>query len=106
MLRIKFSHPYQKLIGEPGHIIKTAKLLGVFPIRLEYQGPELLSYDTDNGKFRLPKKGLYIMLFFEKPCEGGLSGRNLFTTLRPAWPGHKVDYYKRKIGMDFEIILP
>lgn len=86
-------------------IIKTAKLLGVYLIGLEDQSSEFLSYDTDKGIFSLPKSGLYIMLLFEKPWTG-LAGRNLFTTLRPAWPSKKIHYYKSKIGMEFEIILP
>ena len=106
MLKIKFSHPYAKLIGEPGRVIKTAKLLCVHLINLEDQSPDFLSYDTDCGHFQLPKQGQYIMLLFEKPCAGELAGRNLFTTLRPAWPSRKINYYKSKIGMEFEIILP
>jgi len=106
MLKIKFSHPYAKLIGEPGYVITTAKLLSVYHLKIEDQSPDFLSYDTDCGRFQLPKRGLYMMLLFEKPCGGELSGRNLFTTLRPAWPSGKIHYYKSKIGMEFEIILP
>lgn len=106
MLKIKFSHPYAKLIGKSGYVIKKAKLLGVYLIGLEDQSPDFLSYDTDNGHFQLPKKGLFMMLLFEKPCRGELAGRNLFTTLRPAWPSRKIHYYKSKIGMEFEIVLP
>ena len=96
MNAIKFSHDYPKLHGQT-----SATLLAVLPLRIDRDTPrELLEYDTkyDGGYFPLPT-GDYIQLVFL----GNL--RIPFCTIRRAWPQSKVDYYKSKIGEQFEVMI-
>ncbi len=101
MYQIKFSHPYRKLM-QSGSVINRAKLLSVTQVKIQDLTAEFLEYDTDNGRYKLPRSGNFIMLTFLKPSQQGEC--NLFTTLRPATPG-KEDYYKTKIGQLFEVVL-
>lgn len=94
MKQIKFSHDYNKLEGA-----KFARLLQVVPVKLEDLSPEFLAYDTDNGRFQLPKQGDYLMLLFNH--EGTWS---LFTTIRRNTP-EKLRYYQATVGEEFEIII-
>jgi len=73
-----------------------ATLLEVIPVRLENLSAEFLNYDTDGGRFKLPKRGEYLLLIFR-----GYTG--LFPTLRAAWPSSKLKYYRDSIGEEFEI---
>ena len=74
---IKFSHHYAKLrAAEPE---MKATLIQVLPIDLGDLSAEFLAYDTDNGLFKLPKRGKYLMLISE-------GSHGLFTTLRAAYP--------------------
>jgi hypothetical protein len=99
MYNIKFSHPYRKLfVG--GQIITRAKLLSVESVKLQDLTAEFLDYDTDGGKYELPKKGNYLRLTFLKPGQDA----HLFTTLRSDRPGKK-EYYTEKIGQLFEVVL-
>ena len=99
MYTIKFSHPYRKLFVS-GQLITRAKLLLVEPVKLQDLTAESLEYDTDNGKYELPKKGDYLRLTFLKPGQDA----HLFTTLRRNTPGKK-EYYSTKIGELFEVVL-
>lgn len=94
---IKFSHTYAKLTDLSGHTITHAKLLDVIPRKLEDVSAELITWDTDNGAYRLPPKGEYLMLVFQKP--GKL---DLFCTFRRAAPG-KEEYYRKCLGEIFYI---
>lgn len=101
MHRINFSHPYRKLL-QNGQPVTRAKLLSVEPVRLQDLTAEFLDYDTDGGKYTLPKSGNYLKLTFLKPCTKG--EMHLFTTLRTNRPG-KIDYYLSRIGELFEVIV-
>ena len=93
---IKFSHDYPKLHGQT-----SAELLAVRPIRIDKNTPkELLEYDTkyDGGYYKLAT-GDYIQLVFL----GNL--RIPFCTIRKAYPPSKVEYYKSKIGEQFEVMV-
>lgn len=96
-MKIKFSHKYKKLslYAGKGWICSKAKLLEVLNVELAELSPEFFAYDTD-GIFPLPKKGHYMMLFFQK--EDG----NIFTTLRRFTP-EKYSYYNGAIGQEFDI---
>lgn len=101
MHTIKFTHAYRKLLlnGQP---ITRAKLLSVEQVRLQDLTAEFIDYDTDGGKYTLPKTGNYLKLTFLKPCTNG--EMHLFTTLRSNRPG-KIDYYLSRIGELFEVII-
>ena len=94
MNKIKFSHYYGKLHQVP--LITQAKLLETIQVRLEDLSPAFLAYDTDNGKYKLPVQGLYIMLIFEK------KNSNIFTTIRRFTP-QKYEYFSSKRGEKFKI---
>ena len=96
MNTIKFSHRYQKLgvIGNRLGSPYTALLVSVQEINLKDLPKDFLKYDTDDGKYELPKSGKYLLLLF-------LAVGGLFTTLRAAFPERKIDYYKSKIGLLF-----
>lgn len=93
---IKFSHSYKKLraCGSSEYV----KLLGVVGVDLAKLDKPFLDYDTDNGKYKLPKSGVYMMLIFK-----GQHG--IFTTLRSPYPRYKVKHYKGKVGEDFKVII-
>lgn len=101
MYPIKFSRPYRKLILN-GSIISRAKLLSVEQVRLQDLTAEFLDYDTDGGKYALPKTGNYLKLTFLKPTLNGET--NLFTTLRSDRPG-KIDYYLSRVGELFQVVV-
>jgi len=102
MNEIKFCQKYPKLrllgmhneIGYPCEV----KLLQVMKIKLESLSKDFLDYDTDNGKYVLPKKGNYLMLIFQK------SEDSIFTTLRKYSP-EKFDHYSRHVGEQFKLTI-
>jgi len=103
MNTIKFSHIYNKLLDEHNDVIDEALLLDVIPVNLEERSEVFIKYDTDNGKYSLPKKGKYLMLIFMKPPElSGICADNIFTTLR-RYTHEKTAYYKGHIGETFVI---
>ena len=105
-MKIKFSHIYQKLLDQHNDCIESALLLDVQIVNLENISQEFLNYDTDNGEYKLPERGKYIMLFFLKPREDYVCSSDLFTTLR-SWTDEKEKYYQSLIGKNFEIeIVP
>ena len=104
MPQIKFSHCYQKLLNSHNDVIETAKLIEVLLVDLEDLHPWFISYDTDNGKYKLPKKGKYLMLIFLKPHEDYVTDLNIFTTLRRYEPG-KHGFYQGKLGQDFDVLV-
>lgn len=104
MPKIFFSHIYSKLLDSHNDVIETAKLIGVFCVNLEDLHPSFLAYDTDNGKYKLPRKSDFLMLLFLKPFETYVTDLNLFTTLRRYTP-QKDTYYRQKVGMDFDIVV-
>jgi len=99
MKTIKFSHYYKKLYCRAGiNPEEFARLLAVIPVNLEDLHPAFFLYDTDMGKYSLPKKGKYLLLLFDKHPPG----YNLFTTLRRSTPT-KEKYYRKSIGETFEV---
>ena len=104
MPQIKFSHSYEKLLDSHNDVIEEATLLHVSIIELAEAHPAFIAYDTDDGKYKLPDKGKYLMLLFLKPNESYLTDKNLFTTLRRYTP-EKHRYYMEQRGKVFNIIL-
>lgn len=100
---IKFSHIYPKLLDEHNDMVETATLLMVSQVKLEELHPSFLAYDTHDGEFPLPRKGIYLMLLFLKPpgCDG-ICAANLFTTLRRSTV-EKTLYYTSLVGREFEV---
>lgn len=103
MPTIKFSHIYRKLLDSHNDVIPEATLLEVINVQLENFSQCFLEYDTDNV-YKLPKKGLYLMLIFEKPKESYVTDRNIFTTLR-RYTHKKENYYKNNIGKTFQVVV-
>lgn len=104
MKTIKFSHRYPKILDHHGDVIRHAILLSVSVVDLEKLSKEFLDYDTDDGAYKLPPSGDFLLLLFEKPYPvGSLCSRNLFTTLRPYNAG-KLDYYKNSVGDIFTVV--
>jgi hypothetical protein len=104
-MNIKFSHKYSKLYtgrAEGENFCKNILLLDVMNIKLEERSKEFLDYDTDDGLFKLPKKGDYMMLIFRKTDM--IFGSNLMTTLR-RWTPEKEKYYRDAIGKWFNVII-
>jgi hypothetical protein len=98
-MKIKFSHNYKKLVtGKVEHcgLIENATLIEVINIDLENLSNAFRRYDTDNGKYELPKKGKYMILIFQK------TERDIFTTIR-RWTPEKEKYYRSAIDQNFEI---
>lgn len=95
MPKIKFSHNYAKLDGVDSE--NGATLLEVITVKLEECSEGFLRYDTDDGKYQLPKKGDFLMLIFKKG-----NSSNVFTTLRRSTP-QKEQYYREQIGRLFEV---
>lgn len=100
MAKIKFSHYYYKLLSVAKEQIYTrkAKLLETIPVNLEDLYESFIAYDTDLGKYALPKKGKYILLILEK------DNQEIFTTIRRFTP-QKFEYYKGKRGETFEVVI-
>jgi len=91
-MKIKFSHNYNKLSGVKNN---KAVLIEVIPVKMENLHKPFLDYDTDNGKFYLPKLGIYLLLIFN-------SGGFIFTTIRRQTP-EKKKYYDGCIGQEFDV---
>lgn len=102
---IKFSHTYDKLLDSYNDVITEAILLQVIEVEIADLSFAFLDYDTDSGKFKLPKTGKYIMLIFLKPYCLHEKGMNLFTTLR-RYTQQKFEYYYDLIGQTFEVVSP
>lgn len=88
---IRFSHDYEKLNGE-----EDAELKYIDVLELSDQTKGFIDYDTQNGTFKLPKSGAYILLLF-----AGGNG-TFFTTLRRFTPS-KWRYYREAVGLFFNI---
>lgn len=97
MKTMRFSHKYHKLVGLDGDTVRELKLLEVVLTDLSDLSSHFLEYDTDHGTYRLPPKGLYMMLIFLKP-----SGNDLLTTLR-RFTADKYDYYSKAVGEKFGV---
>jgi hypothetical protein len=93
-MNIKFSHNYNKLYNSAHSI----KLLEVININIENLSKEFLEYDTDNGKYKLPEKGKFMILIFKKNMT------DIFTTIR-RWTSEKEKYYHDAIGKWFSVII-
>ncbi|HRS98123.1 MAG TPA: hypothetical protein P5040_08040 [Smithella sp.] len=104
MHTIKFSHVYKKLLDEHNDVIEFATLIDVRRVEISELHQKFKEYDTDNGLYALPPKGIYLMLIFLKPPElnNGTCAANLFTTLRRSTPT-KDKYYRAAIGEMFLI---
>jgi len=104
---IKFSHLYRKLLDESNDMVEGAYLLEVLVVELAELSAAFLDYDTDGGRFALPKRGKYMMLIFKKPHEDHVCAYHLFTTLR-RWTAEKERYYRGLIGkpIDVEFVPP
>lgn len=97
---IKFSHRYIKLPED-----REATLLAVFETDFKEIGDEMRHYDTmylgdddEIGYYKLPKSGKCLVLVFE-----AIHVDAIFTTIRSAWPPHKIKYYKDRIGEVFNV---
>lgn len=97
MNTIKFTRTYKKLMGVN---LDKVLLLNVIVIDLKRLSKPFLDYDTDNGKYKFPRKGKCLMLIFEKNTDK--NEKNLFTTLR-RYSEEKYNYYHLKIGKYFKI---
>jgi len=97
MQTIKFSHFFPKLLGEDCKPITVARLIEVLEVELSDLSAEFIDYDTAHGAYRLPPKGRFLMLIFQKP--GCL---HLFTTLRRSTP-RKLEYYQSQVGERFDV---
>jgi hypothetical protein len=95
---IKFSHVYQKLLYH-NQVIRRARLVEVLNVKLEQLSGPFIDYDTDDGMFKLPEKGQYLLLMFVA------QGNYLFTTIR-RWTPPKEAYYRKCINDVFEIEVP
>ena len=95
-MTIKFSYPFSKLFHNNSPIDR-AYLLQVIETDYSELTQEFRDYDTDFGKYPLPKKGPCLLLIFSK--QGGI-----FTTVRRSIP-HKADYYRNAVGRGFDIEL-
>ncbi len=104
MTQIKFSHIYQKLLDSHNDAVDTATLLHVNIIELSEAHQSFIAYDTDDGKYKLPDKGKYLMLLFLKPHESYVTDKNIFTTLRRYTP-EKHRYYMEQRDKVFNIVL-
>lgn len=94
--RIKFTHEYDKLKD-----VDFARLLDVLPIDLKDLSVPFRNYDTDDGVYKLPKKGEYLLLIFEKIVTyPSCKARQLFTTIRRRTVT-KESYYRSRIGKLF-----
>ncbi len=96
---ICFSKSYLKLPEDANG--RTALLLDVHNILLEYQEPAFLEYDTrarDGTKYELPEKGAFLLLIFE------LVNGGIFTTMR-RWTPKKDKYYRSMRGLGFEVVV-
>jgi len=103
MKTIKFSHAYTKLLDEHNDVIEYATLIDVHHVDLANLHPKFIAYDTDNGAYQLPKKGIYLKLTFLKPPESeGTCAANLFTTLRRSTVS-KDRFYHDAVGEVFII---
>lgn len=96
-LTIRFSHWYDKLrvVSKEN---PQARLLQVLVVNMSDLHPVFLDYDTQNHLFEFKSKGEHLLLIFE-----GATG--LFTTIRPAWPMQKREYYMSNVGRLFNIVL-
>lgn len=101
---IKFSHRYPKLLNFKGQYIDKARLLNVSIVNIAELNPEFLRYDTNNGQYKYPKSGTFILLLFFKLGEGVNGSTNLFTTLR-TFEAVKYDFYSRNIGATFSVVF-
>lgn len=104
MNQIKFSYLYQKLLDSHNDCVEIATLLQVIPIDLKDLSKEFIAYDTDNGVYKLPPKGEYMMLIFLKQHEHYITDLNLFTTLR-RWTPEKYRYCTEQVGKVFNVII-
>lgn len=105
MMKIKFSHYYQKLVGHENHI---ATLCYAGSIKIDDNTPkQLLWYDTmytdpktcEHAFYEL-KPGDYVLLLFA-------DSKGIFTTIRSRKGryGDKLEYYSSHIGEEFEIVI-
>ena len=95
MPKIKFIHPFKKLLAAPTN---KALLLDVFMVDMESLSPQFIAYDTDNGAYSLPKTGRMMLLLF-------LGDNGTFTTLRSCYPLEKIDFFRSNIGKMFDIVI-
>ena len=94
--QLHFSYLYQKLQRALGDN-RQAVLLHVMPVALKRLSKEFLAYDTDNGTYRLPKTGSYLMLILH-------GSKGLFTTLRRRTP-QKERHYRSLVGRFVEVVI-
>ncbi len=90
---LKFSHNYKKLAVLDSS--KIARLYFVHETDFTQLHSDFLRYDTDNGLYKLPKKGKCLVLVFA-------SSGGLFTTIRPCTTS-SLSYYHSMIGSLFNV---
>ena len=94
MKKIKFAHHYMKLLHANVEHGDSVKLLLCIHVNLEDLPKDFKSYDTDNGLFKIPKCGRYMLLIFQGSC-------GVFPTLRSE--AKEALYYEESVGKYFEI---
>lgn len=105
MPEIKFSHIYPKLLNTDTTLIvpvKCARLLLVVEVERADLPGCFIDYDTNFGQYRLPEKGLFLMLIFQKDQVS--NSRDLFTTLR-TYSEAKAKWYLGQVGQMFDVIM-
>lgn len=98
MPAIKFSHRYKKLDLAIGSSRPVARLLDVIRVDVKDLSKTFLDFDTDNGLYKMPKSGPFLLLIFLGP-------RGIFPTLRRTWPPNKEGYYRKNIGQEFDVVV-
>ena len=103
-MQIKFSKMYPKLSvpGSSTARIAKAELLQVIRMDMRDFTKEFLAYDTNKNAYRLPDRGIFLLLIFRKVTGSKINGEDLFTTVRSATKG-KDFYYKSCVGKIFDV---
>jgi hypothetical protein len=95
-MKITFNRRYDKMpVGW-----ERSRLLTVIPCDRKDMSQEFVAYDTaHDGQTESIKPGKYLILLLQS-AEG-----YPWTTVRPAWPREKVEYYNRCVGKWFDCIV-
>jgi len=104
MIKIRFSHRYNKMPGT----YSRSKLLAVIPVRLEDLPEPLLAYDTayfEGGNLKyypLPMRGDYMILMLQSRS-GHL--RTTIRSQRGKGGADKLAYYRSHVGEVVECVI-
>ena len=104
MIKIKFSHKYDKMPAN----FSISKLLEVLPIKLQDLSLDFVLYDTSynwgSKVYPLPKKGDYMILVLQADSGNGA----IWTTIRSQKGQKGIDklsYYRSHIGEMVECVV-